>query len=60
MIDLHTHSSASDGEYSPSQIIFFAAEKRISVIALTDHDTISGLDEAAAAAAEKNITFVKE
>ena len=59
MIDLHTHSSASDGEYSPSQIVFFAAEKGISVIALTDHDTVSGLDEGAAAAAEKGITFVK-
>ncbi len=59
MIDLHIHSSASDGEYSPSQIVFFAAEKRISVIALTDHDTVSGLDEAEAAAAEKGIVFVR-
>jgi len=59
MIDLHTHSSASDGEYSPSQVIFFAAERGISVIALTDHDTVQGLEEASAAAAEKNITFVK-
>ncbi len=59
MIDLHTHSSASDGEYSPSQVVFFAAEKGLSVIALTDHDTVQGLDEASAAAAEKNITFIK-
>ncbi|MBO4509256.1 MAG: PHP domain-containing protein [Spirochaetaceae bacterium] len=59
MIDLHIHSSASDGEYSPSEIVFFAAEKRISVIALTDHDTVSGLEEAEAAAAEKGIVFVR-
>ena len=59
MIDLHIHSSASDGEYSPSEIVFFAAEKRISVIALTDHDTVSGLEEAEAAATEKGIVFVR-
>ena len=59
MIDLHTHSSASDGEYSPSELVFFAADKGISVLALTDHDTVQGLEEAAAAAEEKKITFIK-
>lgn len=59
MIDLHTHSSASDGEYSPSNLIFLAAEKGLDVIALTDHDTVSGLEEAEAAAASTDITFVK-
>ncbi|MCR4940349.1 MAG: PHP domain-containing protein [Treponemataceae bacterium] len=59
MIDLHTHSSASDGEYSPSQVVFFAAERGLSLIALTDHDTVQGLEEGAAAAAEKKIDFVK-
>jgi len=59
MIDLHTHSSASDGEYSPSELVFLAAEKEISVLALTDHDTVQGIDEAAEAAKQKNITFVK-
>lgn len=59
MIDLHTHSSASDGEYSPSQLVFLALEKKISVIAITDHDTIKGLDEAETAAAGKDITLVK-
>ncbi len=45
-IDLHTHSTASDGTYSPSQLIDYAHEKGLSAIALTDHDTVSGLAEA--------------
>lgn len=45
LIDLHTHSIASDGSYTPSEIIELAIEKKLSVVALTDHDTVSGLDE---------------
>ena len=52
MIDLHTHSTASDGELSPSELIKYAAEKGITHLALTDHDTTDGLDEAEKAAAE--------
>ena len=58
MIDLHVHTTASDGQYSPSQIIEKALEKNISTIAITDHDTVAGLDEGAAAAKEHGITFV--
>ena len=47
MIDLHTHSSASDGNLSPSNLISYAAEKNVSVLALCDHDTIQGIQEAA-------------
>ncbi len=46
MIDLHVHTTASDGQYTPSQIIQKAAEKQIKVIAITDHDTIAGIEEA--------------
>ncbi len=46
VIDLHTHSNASDGTYSPSQLIDYAHEKGLSAIALTDHDTVNGLEEA--------------
>lgn len=46
MIDLHVHTTASDGQYSPSQIIQKAAEKNIKVIAITDHDTYAGVSEA--------------
>ena len=45
-VDLHTHSTASDGTYSPSELIDYAHEKGLSAIALTDHDTVSGLSEA--------------
>ena len=46
MIDLHTHSNRSDGSYSPSELIDLAVQKGITYIALTDHDTIEGIDEA--------------
>ncbi len=58
MIDLHTHSNASDGLLSPKDLISFAASKSIHTIALTDHDTIAGIPEAQTAAEENNITFI--
>ncbi|MCJ7774222.1 MAG: PHP domain-containing protein [Desulfobacterales bacterium] len=45
-IDLHIHSDASDGTYSPEQILDQALDSNIAAIALTDHDTISGSKEA--------------
>ena len=58
MLDLHTHSTASDGSLSPSALIEEAAKRGISAIALTDHDTINGLEEAAKAAGERGIRFI--
>lgn len=58
MIDLHVHTTASDGQYSPSQIIEAAGNKNISVIAITDHDTVAGIEEGAAAAKKAGVTFV--
>ena len=46
MIDLHTHTTASDGWYTPTQLVDMAAEKDIKVLAITDHDTVSGIEEA--------------
>jgi predicted metal-dependent phosphoesterase TrpH len=51
MIDLHTHSTASDGSLSPAELIREAANKRLQTVALTDHDTIRGIPEAQKAAA---------
>ncbi len=45
-VDLHTHSTASDGTFSPAELVDHAHEKGLSAIALTDHDTVDGLDEA--------------
>lgn len=48
MIDLHTHSTASDGQYTPGELVQLAKSHDIDIVALTDHDTIDGLDGAIA------------
>ncbi|MCG8550922.1 MAG: PHP domain-containing protein, partial [Desulfobacterales bacterium] len=45
MIDLHTHSTASDGSLTPRQILDLAKETGLEAVALTDHDTIAGILE---------------
>lgn len=45
IVDLHTHSTASDGSFSPSAILQLASELKIKAVALTDHDTIAGIEE---------------
>ena len=52
-IDLHTHSTCSDGTFSVKELIDRAHEKGLAAIALTDHDTVEGIDEAVRYAAEK-------
>lgn len=44
--DLHTHSTASDGQYAPGELVRLAGERGIAVLALTDHDTLDGTAEA--------------
>lgn len=46
MVDLHVHSNRSDGTCSPKELVDYAIEKGLSAFALTDHDTIQGLEEA--------------
>src|SRR2546425_4077760 len=46
MIDLHTHSTASDGTLTPEELVDLAAEKGLRAIALTDHDTVGGISAA--------------
>lgn len=58
MIDLHSHSSASDGILSPADSARYAIEKGLSVWALTDHDTVSGLYDAAEVCLQNEIIFV--
>lgn len=58
MIDLHAHTTASDGEKSPEELIDLALSKNLSAIAITDHDTISGLEPAFEYSKDKNIIFV--
>ena len=57
--DLHNHSTASDGLLSPSQLVELGARHGVHAIALTDHDTVDGLEEAAAAARKCGVRLVE-
>jgi predicted metal-dependent phosphoesterase TrpH len=57
-VDLHCHSTASDGTLSPAEVMRLAQRNGLSAIALTDHDTIGGVAEAAAEAKNLNIDFL--
>lgn len=58
MIDLHTHSSCSDGQYTPTELVRRAKACGITHLALTDHDTVDGLAEAHTAAKKEGIRFL--
>lgn len=57
-IDLHTHSTCSDGTLTPAELVAYAAEKQLSAIALTDHDTIAGISEALETAEHYGIELI--
>jgi len=57
-VDLHTHSTASDGSEPPARVIEEAAARRLGAVALTDHDTLEGIDEARAAAGRSGIEMI--
>lgn len=50
LVDLHTHSTSSDGTYTPVQLVQAAVTAKIAVLALTDHDSVNGIPAAEAAA----------
>lgn len=58
MIDLHTHSSMSDGTYSPEALVDLALQTGLGALALTDHDSLDGLERAAARARGSRLVFV--
>ena len=55
-VDFHVHTSASDGTLSPAQIIERAKMNNIKYLAITDHDTLSGLDEWFSESIKEDIT----
>jgi 3',5'-nucleoside bisphosphate phosphatase len=57
-IDLHTHSTASDGTLSPAALVDYALTKGLEALAITDHDTVEGLAEASAEAARTGFEVV--
>lgn len=57
--DLHTHSTASDGQYTPTELAQFAKARGVEVWALTDHDNLDGLDEAEAAGRAQGLQVLR-
>ncbi|MFB3738776.1 MAG: PHP domain-containing protein [Candidatus Velamenicoccus archaeovorus] len=57
-IDLHAHTTRSDGTFTPTEMVRLAAERGLEVVAITDHDTTDGLDEAATAGLEVGVQVV--
>ncbi|MDR0324265.1 MAG: PHP domain-containing protein [Treponema sp.] len=58
MVDLHTHSNISDGDMSPALLVKQAVKQGLRAIALTDHDTIEGLESARTEAGKENFHFI--
>lgn len=58
MIDLHTHTTASDGRCTPAELVARASAAGVRVLAVTDHDTVAGCAAASEACARAKITFV--
>lgn len=54
-VDLHTHTTASDGRHRPAEVVRMAKEAGLSGVAVTDHDTVAGIAEAISAGAEHGI-----
>lgn len=58
MIDLHSHTTASDGEHPPQALIALAHQAGVTTLAVTDHDTVSGLPGCAEACARLGLTLI--
>lgn len=58
LVDLHTHSTASDGSLSPRDLVAYAKKKGAAAISLTDHDTIEGLESAAQAGSAYDLEVI--
>ncbi len=59
LIDLHVHSTASDGTFTPAQLVQYAISKGLAAFALTDHDSVAGLDEALQAASGTSLEVIR-
>ncbi len=58
-VDLHTHTTCSDGTLTPKDLLYYAKEKGLDAIAITDHDCLRGIDEADRYAKELGIHLIK-
>jgi predicted metal-dependent phosphoesterase TrpH len=59
MIDLHSHTTASDGEHDPAELVALAVKAGVTTLAVTDHDTVAGLSVCSEAAQRLGLTLVK-
>ena len=57
-IDLHSHSTISDGLLTPTELVSYASQNKVQVLALTDHDDIAGLKEAKLMSKKLDIIFI--
>lgn len=58
LVDLHLHTNYSDGIHPPARVVELAAQKGLAAIAISDHDSVSGIDEAQAAGAELGVEVI--
>src|SRR6185503_7716235 len=58
MIDLHSHTTESDGTFSPAQLVEEAVRSGVSILGITDHDTFSGFDQALPLARKAGLELV--
>jgi predicted metal-dependent phosphoesterase TrpH len=58
LIDLHTHTNASDGSYTPAELVDAALNTGLEALAISDHDTFAGYDEAAPVAARDGLELI--
>ncbi len=56
--DLHSHSNTSDGSFSPTELVEYASKNGIKTLAITDHDTVNGVDEAVKAGEKLGVTVI--
>ncbi len=53
--EIHMHSTFSDGEFSPTELVQLAKKNKVDILSLTDHDTFTGVDELVSAARSEGI-----
>lgn len=58
LVDLHTHTTASDGSNRPAELVVLASRRGVQFLAITDHDTTDGIDEAIRAGNEHQVTII--
>ena len=59
LADLHTHTTASDGQYTPAELVGLAKKRGLDLLAVTDHDTIAGVAEAQQAGSALGLTVIR-